>query len=269
MTELSDELLVAYVDGQLARKQTRAVEKVLAHDDVSARRVEALKEAHARLEEAFETILASEVRELTSYAGRMVEPTPRGNGRTDMVAALLGIGLGAVAALYVLPQVYPDISIFGLNPKVSTSTTLTWQDAAARAHALLSRAGLEAGLESEADPGLIAFRLAKAIGPAIKLPDLQADGLSFVRAQLLQHEDKSLAQILYLPATGAPLALFAVADEGTKQQPQLGREGAVGMVSWSEGDVAYLLAGKQDDALLLRLAEKIRREPPPAVPRPL
>ena len=29
MTELSDELLVAYVDGQLARKQLRAVEKVL------------------------------------------------------------------------------------------------------------------------------------------------------------------------------------------------------------------------------------------------
>ncbi len=26
MTELSDELLVAYVDGQLARKQTRAVD---------------------------------------------------------------------------------------------------------------------------------------------------------------------------------------------------------------------------------------------------
>ena len=32
MTELSDELLVAYVDGQLVREQTRSVEKVLEHD---------------------------------------------------------------------------------------------------------------------------------------------------------------------------------------------------------------------------------------------
>ena len=39
MTELSDELLVAYVDGQLARAQTKAVEKVLKQDEVIARRV--------------------------------------------------------------------------------------------------------------------------------------------------------------------------------------------------------------------------------------
>ena len=41
MTELSDELLVAYVDGQLADKQASAIEKVLAQDDVIARRVAA------------------------------------------------------------------------------------------------------------------------------------------------------------------------------------------------------------------------------------
>lgn len=64
MTELSDELLVAYVDGQLARKQTRAVDKVLEQDDVVARRVEALKEAHCRFESAFEAILAGEVGEI-------------------------------------------------------------------------------------------------------------------------------------------------------------------------------------------------------------
>src|SRR4029079_4559582 len=60
MTELSDELLVAYVDGQLARKQTQAVEKVLEQDDVIAKRVAALKQAHGRLEAAFEAILTGE-----------------------------------------------------------------------------------------------------------------------------------------------------------------------------------------------------------------
>ena len=60
MTELSDELLVAYVDGQLAHKQALAVGKVLEHDDVIAKRVAALKDAHSRLEAAFEAILAGE-----------------------------------------------------------------------------------------------------------------------------------------------------------------------------------------------------------------
>ena len=64
MTELSDELLVAYVDGQLVREQTRAVERVLEQDDVVARRVDALKDAHGRLESAFEAILAGEVVEI-------------------------------------------------------------------------------------------------------------------------------------------------------------------------------------------------------------
>ena len=72
MTELSDELLVAYVDGQLAREQTRAVEKVLAQDDVIARRVAALQEAHGRLEAAFEAILASEVNETSIEPMRAV-----------------------------------------------------------------------------------------------------------------------------------------------------------------------------------------------------
>ena len=81
MTELSDELLVAYVDGQLVREQTRAVDKVLEHDDVIARRVEALKDAHGRFESAFEAILAGEMIEI--LAAPMLPPRAkrkRGNG---------------------------------------------------------------------------------------------------------------------------------------------------------------------------------------------
>lgn len=64
MTELSDELLVAYVDGQLAKDQNRAVEKVLEQDEVMAKRAAALQEAHERLEFAFDSILTGELRTL-------------------------------------------------------------------------------------------------------------------------------------------------------------------------------------------------------------
>jgi anti-sigma factor RsiW len=73
MTELSDELLVAYVDRQLAHKQSRAVEKVLAQDDVIARRVAALKKAHRRLEAAFDALLAGEEADAVSHP---VPPSP-------------------------------------------------------------------------------------------------------------------------------------------------------------------------------------------------
>jgi anti-sigma factor RsiW len=99
MTELSDELLVAYVDGQLVREQTRAVDKVLEHDDVIARRVEALKEAHGRFESAFDAILAGELIEV--LAAPMLPPRvkrKRGNGLAKMGLAVVGIGI-ALAAL--------------------------------------------------------------------------------------------------------------------------------------------------------------------------
>ncbi|MGI9384391.1 MAG: anti-sigma factor family protein, partial [Methyloligellaceae bacterium] len=64
MTELSDELLVAYVDGQLARDQSEAIERVLDSDSVAARRVEALKDAHRHLEVAFEAMLAGQLAEI-------------------------------------------------------------------------------------------------------------------------------------------------------------------------------------------------------------
>ena len=49
MTELNDELLVAYVDGQLAKDQSQAIERVLEEDQVAAQRVEALRATLAKV----------------------------------------------------------------------------------------------------------------------------------------------------------------------------------------------------------------------------
>ena len=70
MTELNDELLVAYVDGQLAADQSKAIERVLEEDQVAAERVEALRAANAHLETAFEAMIAGDAIPLsTAEAG--------------------------------------------------------------------------------------------------------------------------------------------------------------------------------------------------------
>ena len=122
MTELSDELLVAYVDGQLVREQTRAIDKVLGRDGVVAARVDALKEAHGRLEAAFEAILAGEVVEI--LATPMLPPRlkpQRENGLARIGLAIVGIGIAlatlvggygwplAMPKLTALPQTAPEI----------------------------------------------------------------------------------------------------------------------------------------------------------------
>ncbi|MDJ0514275.1 MAG: hypothetical protein QNJ62_12610 [Methyloceanibacter sp.] len=122
MTELSDELLVAYVDGQLARKQTRAIDRVLEQDDVLDARVTALKHAHARLEAAFEAILAGEEAEISSVA---VPPPEDGfwvPWRTFKIAAAstgIVIALGLAALGYGWPLAVPGA---GMAPGIGEAS---------------------------------------------------------------------------------------------------------------------------------------------------
>jgi anti-sigma factor RsiW len=140
----------------------------------------------------------------------------------------------------------------------------TWQEEAVRAQALLGRASLEVGLESQGNRDLLAFQLAQAVGPNLNPPDLAAQGLRFMRAQLLSFGGEPLAQLLYLGATGAPLALYAKKGEGIRA-PLFKQYGGIGSVAWSHGGIAYLLAGEGDEASLLRLADAISTEGPKAV----
>ena len=263
MTELSDELLVAYVDGQLARKQTHAVEKVLEQDDVIARRVDALKDAHGRLEAVFEAILAGEEADIAAI------PVPQGPGlfiprdtciKGGLAAAGILAALVLILAGYGWPLAMPDRaqpSVTAADPNPVASIPPTWQEAAARAQALLSRASLEVGLDSQGNRDLVAFQLSQAIAPNLGVPDLTPQGFRFMRAQLLRSGEEPLAQLLYLGTSGAPLALYAKKGEGSAAQSSK-QYGALKGVAWSEAGVSYLLAGEEDEASLLKLAEGIR-----------
>ena len=126
----------------------------------------------------------------------------------------------------------------------------------ARAQTLLGRDSLEVGLESQANAELARFQLAREIGPNLVVPELASEGFRFRRAQLLRFDTEPVAQLLYLGASGAPLALYAKAGEGS-DAPRFRRYGAIGGVAWSQEGVAYLLAGEADEASLLRLADTI------------
>lgn len=261
MTELSDELLVAYVDGHLARNQSSAVEKVLEQDDVIARRVKALKDAHGRLEAAFDAILAGE--EL-----QVGKPEPERTGffvpwATAAKLALAGAGIAAAFALmiagYGWPLSIPDFAqtSFGTgDPEYTGSIEPSWQEVAARAQGLLSRESLEVGVESQGNLDLVALQLGQAIGPGLKLPTLDAQGYRFVRAQLLRAGEEPLAQLLYLGRSGPPLALYAKKG-GDSEAPVFKRYGGIGSMTWSEEGITYLLASEADEPELMKLAEAI------------
>jgi anti-sigma factor RsiW len=263
MTELSDELLVAYVDGQLAPAQSSAVEKVLAQDDVIARRVKAMKQAHRRLEAAFEAILAGEEADAISH------PLPPSPGllipwdtlvKGGLAAAGIVVAIGLIFAGFGWPLAAPDLA--GNAPASADnehvgSLPKDWREEVARAQALLSRASLEIGLDSQGNRDFVAVQLGRAIGAAFAPPDLSAQKFRFTRAQILNFGGENLAQLLYLGRRGAPLALY-VKKDGADAAPRLMRYGNVAGVAWSQDGIAYFLAGEEDEVSLLRLVEAVR-----------
>jgi anti-sigma factor RsiW len=254
-------LLVAYVDGQLARKQTLAVDRVLEQDDVIAKRVVALKNAHSRLEAAFDAILAGE------EADAVARPAPHAGGlfiswsalvQGSLATAGIALSIALLLAGFGWPLSIPEFgSASGAaDPEIVGSITPTWQEEVARAQALIGRDTLEVGLDSQGNPDLVAFQLTQAIGAEMIFPDLGARGFKFVRAQLLRFDNAPLAQLLYLGASGAPLALYAKKGEGDLP-PSFSRYGDIGSVAWTQGGVAYVLAGEHSEAALRSLADTI------------
>jgi anti-sigma factor RsiW len=266
MTELSDELLVAYVDGRLAKDQKRAVAKVLDQDKVLARRVEVLKDAHQRLEAAFDAILAGAEQELMSTVplAPPASPTQRRNGLTKLGFATAGVGLALLLLVFGfgLPERTTEIAMENGAPipaEPAPPRAMSWHERALIAQPLLSRESVEVDPASQSNRDLVGFQLARSLGPEAKVPDLASQGLKFRRGQLLRADGKPMAQLLYLGATGGPLALYLVqGGGGGSREPVFRKEGSVRSLLWRSGGLSHLLVGEAERSHLESLVASIR-----------
>lgn len=269
MSELSDELLVAYVDGQLARAQSVAVKRVVDFDDVAGERVASLFDANTRMEEAFEAML----RENSDTASEEPQDQPAANesaassktSQSSAIAILIGnhgrlvMAAAATALLflggalgYMFNTARPAIPVVAVAPP--------WQREVAQTQALFGRETLEVSLESQGNPDLVRFQLATAIGPGIVIPDLDEIGLRFVRAQLLRRSGVAIAQMSYLPEDGLPIALFAKAHALSELLPARSHaEADVQTRAWIRDGIAYVLVANVPASDMARLTSAIQR----------
>ncbi len=275
MTELNDELLVAYVDGQLAEDQSKAIERVLEEDQVAAQRVEVLRAANAHLETAFEAMIDGEpipVSGVEAEISAQVSPRRRTVGgvlRRSLLFAWVGFGclLGGAAAGYILYDqisAEPFQSVAVIPPPPAPKPALpapppapTFADDVVRTHALLSPETFLFSLESEGNMDLAGFHISKALGADFAVPDLSGQNLIFHRAQMLQRDGKPFSQIAYMANSGVPVALYATAHTGKPEARKLDEKDGIGIATWTQGGLSLLLAGNLPDTRLRLLAETI------------
>lgn len=269
MTELSDEMLVAYVDGQLAQDQSAAIERVLKYDEVAAERVAALRSAYERLEAAFDNLLDDEHAQLVPEPERrQTEPAeletrsflttiPDRKTLGLLGGAALGLLLLGGAAGYALNGPSDAVQLEAADVQ---SPAPDWRRDAARAQALMGRETLEVGLENQGNAELVGFQIANAIGQGAAIPNLESGGLTFKRAQILQHLGKPIAQLLYLPKEGPPVALFAKKAEADGASMDARKFDDVQVVGWSQNGIDYALMAPASEARLRQLAKTAKRQ---------
>jgi anti-sigma factor RsiW len=285
MSQVSDELLVAYLDGQLGTPQAQSVERMVAADEALLARVERLKQAQAYLIQTFET-LARRTRAASGHARterpRAPSRTPNGagaaqpdggggnpaqgrshaprsgqdkpahsNGRRLVLAGV--VGLVAAVAGYAVAQWLPSgTGADKIGARVPAAPA-KWAEDVAFLHAHFTPASVSADPESQSNRDLVELQLSRVVNKPVKVPRFEDHDLAFQRGQILSYRGSRMMQLSYTDAEAGLISLYIMpGGPGAKASAVTRRD--VTTVNWSKNGVRYLLAGTMPENSLRALA---------------
>ena len=291
-----DSKLLAYVDGELDAAECRMIERALAASPDLAASVDLLRASRLPYREAFAAQklppvppdLQRKIQELASAAGsrrvdqtnlppaaandgtpgvRAVELPPSAPARARPRNAPLWLAVAFVAgafctgvALRFAPGFVPGSGPGVGNTTLAAADVSPWVKAAVGYQQLYTRDTV-----ADTTPDLsAAAKTVEAIrhvdGLDLRVPDLHAAGLSFKGIARLRFQGKPLVQIVYLPKTGAPIALCVMKNMQPDQTIAQRRVGGLNVVTWRQNELNYALIGAPGDADLDAIAKQISND---------
>ncbi|MGF1623107.1 MAG: anti-sigma factor family protein [Rhodomicrobiaceae bacterium] len=251
MIDLSDELLMAYVDGQLDKPQTTVVSRLLRDDPDLAVRVSRLQQTQAQLLDTFGALL----REGASASARAKQTKRRAGAllfagdwkAAGVAAALVFIGAGVgLSGAYLNGMMGPQVK------EVAQLSPTNWPGDIAEFHAFFTAEAMQVSPESQTNPEMVGFQLSQAF-EGISLPDFQEQGLNLVRGQMLNYRGNKVMQLTYL-GKKQPLVALYISAGGLDMPMSPGRFGDLNTISWSANERRYVLAANMPHQPLQALA---------------
>jgi anti-sigma factor RsiW len=248
---IDDTDLLAYADGQLPGERRAEVEAAVASSPELGRRLSAMRASALPYAAAFEgQALPPVPPELSRRVAELVRadsqrPQRRRSAWPQLTAAFAAGVLCCAVALRLL------------SPFSSAAQTEPWIKAVADYQQLYSRATVM--LVSE-DPQLSAHvisNLRTADGMKVSVPDLRSAGLSFKRVQRLSFREHPVVQMVYLPEQGEPIALCVTPDARPDETPRAQQIGEMQTVAWRQGNLGYVLVGRDSAKALMDLGRHI------------
>ncbi|MEP4195181.1 MAG: hypothetical protein ABJL99_06020 [Aliishimia sp.] len=240
----SDEELTAFLDGEAATDDVRAIEAALDQDTELAQRLSDLDISFLDLKGQFDGLLAQAppVPDLPAAL-----PTVANLNSTPRWPSLgLGLSAGLVAGFAMAVT-------FGLTRPPAPEPTRGWLSVVAGYQMLYTPETLVSAETSHGTPLTV---LSDIVG--LDLTALaQVEGLTFKRAQRLGFNGKPLIQIAYTLPDGTPFAICILPNGSEARGPRFQELEGMQAADWTTGSHGVLLIGGDDPSALGALADTV------------
>jgi len=243
--------LQAYVDGRVADPRRAEIESWLQSRPDEAERIAAYRQLGEDLRATYDPLLSEPV------PHRMRMPAKSRRWRTFAMAAswlLAGIVFGGLAGW--------ELHGVRSGPAMALEPTGIARRAAV-AYATYSpeiRHPVEVGADQQEH--LIAW-LSKRLGVKLRVPNLDAAGMSLVGGRLLPGDTGPVALFMYQTQAGRRLTLYVRAETSRNRETafRYARDNNVGVFYWIDRDSGYALASSDlDKDELLRVATLVYKQ---------
>lgn len=252
MTSVDDTTLIAYVDGELDAATARVVEAEIRLDPDLELRVRRLRESAALVRAAVNEPCHGPVPDelIQAVSGSGTPPAPVFPRRRWLAAAgIVGLVAAGFGAGYLLGG-----PASGMKTEIAGDEDLV--DEIVAYHEFYA-ALPPATATGPADPRVMEKWLSQHMHQRVRIPDLSGEGFRFQTARLFVYEEQVIAQIVYEPEAGPPVALCVTASgEGARRLKTLHRHG-ITVLTWRQGGSQYFVVGAAPATQLRRLSTEI------------
>jgi anti-sigma factor RsiW len=290
MQKPADELLVAYLDGELDELQRAKVESWLEHDGGARERMARLSETTTLLRAAFDEVLREEVPERLIAAVRGTDPTGamreaeilpfRGRRAVPVFVARRHWWVAIpVAASFFGLMIGGGLGYFGLGKAPSSgvedkqiatisASTTNWLDNVAGYHKLFVSAAQGensfADIPANGDGGELIQKISQRTAqPGVRVPNLKPWGLVFQGARVVIIEGRPAAQLVYTAdneAVGSAIGPLTVVIGSSKRAdlvPTFDRRQDTNVLYWRRKGHAYAIVGQAEPGYMWNLVNDI------------
>jgi anti-sigma factor RsiW len=254
-----DDVLVAYLDGELDPAERGLLEARLGADAALKARLDALARGERPFADAFDALLDAAPRArldamVAGLAGTgertAAVASPRRRFAALAAAAVVLLAVGAAAGYYA-PTV---LAALGTG---ETAAEAHWRTTVADYQTLITAESMEIIAD---DPAAVGAELA-AVGAKLAL-ELSPDKLTLPhvylkRVQLFEYWDRPLVQIAYLSPDDGPISFCIIAADRPDEGPAFEERDGFNIVYWTKDGRGYLVIGRAPRRALEALAGEL------------